>query len=77
MTTEYRYIYEFQDRDAPYNEYGEIKYETVYESNNYILMNWGWNNRIDNTCYTIYSGSGWNEGGYTFVNNKRIMYNFN
>lgn len=77
VTTEYRYIYEFQDRDAPYNEYGEIKYETVYESNNYILMNWGWNNRIDNTCYTIYSGSGWNEGGYTFVNNKRIMYNFN
>ncbi len=76
VTIEYRYVYVYTEHDSPYNEYGEEKFEYEYETNNYIMMNWGWNNYIDNSSYALAGAAGWYGGGYIFTHNKKIMYDF-
>ena len=49
----------------------------MYETNSYILMNWGWNNVVDNSLYINSTSANWIQGGHTFVDNKKIMYNSN
>ena len=73
VTIEYRYIYEYTQHGSPYNEYGEIKYESEYETNDYILMNWGWNGYVDNNVYALTGVYGWSAGGYIFRNNKKVI----
>lgn len=73
VTIEYRYIYEYTQHGSPYNEYGEIKYESEYETNDYILMNWGWNDYVDNNVYALTGAYGWSGGGYIFRNNKKVI----
>lgn len=77
VVNEYRYIYKFVDKNSPYNDYGDIKYESVLEANSYILMNWGWNNLVDDNLYINSPTANWTQGGHTFYDNKKIMYNFN
>lgn len=40
------------------------------------MMNWGWNNYIDNSSYALAGAAGWYGGGYIFTHNKKIMYDF-
>ncbi len=73
LTIEYRYVYEYIKHDSPFTDYGDIKYEYVYETKDYVLMNWGWNNDIDNSAYSLTDYNGWYKDEYIFKNGKKII----
>lgn len=73
LTIEYRYVYEYIKHDSPFTDYGDIKYEYEYETKDYVLMNWGWNNDIDNSAYSLTDYNGWYKDGYIFKNGKKII----
>ncbi|MBR4093874.1 MAG: C10 family peptidase [Bacteroidales bacterium] len=73
LTVEYRYVYEYQKHDSPFTDYGDIKYEYEYETSNYVLMNWGWGNNVDNSLYSLTDYNGWYVQGYIFKNDKNII----
>ena len=73
LTIEYRYVYEYIKHDSPFTDYGDIKYEYEYETKDYVLMNWGWNNDIDNSAYSLTDYNGWYNDGYIFKNGKKII----
>jgi len=73
LTIEYRYVYEYIKHDSPFTDYGDIKYEYEYETKDYVLMNWGWNNDIDNSAYSLTDYNGWYKDGCIFKNGKKII----
>ncbi|MBR4093801.1 MAG: hypothetical protein IKK23_00145 [Bacteroidales bacterium] len=75
LTVEYRYVYEYQKHDSPFTDYGDIKYEYEYEyeTKDYVLMNWDWNNDIDNSAYSLTDYKGWYKDGYIFKNGEKII----
>lgn len=77
VKVEYRYLYRYTGLDNPYVEYGDVKIESEYEIREYLVMNWGWNDYIDNTSYSFSGGSWFNSGHSTqYMYNKKIIYNF-
>jgi hypothetical protein len=68
----FKVLYKFVDKNSPYNGYGDIKFESVLETNSYILMNWGWNNLVGDNLYINSPTANWTQGGHTFCGNKMI-----
>lgn len=73
-----KYVYRWTSQtDNHLYEYNEIREEIEVTEQDYLLMNWGWDGRGDNSLYATGSNATWQVDDKHYRFNRNIIYNFN